>query len=275
MDRAAFFAALRKRDNSLFGTRLSQGQVEGIEAILDAFATHGDGNVRTLAYGLATAYTEVTRKMQPVREHFAKTDAEAIRSLDKWAREKGRTTGIYWRPDPETGLAYFGRGFVQLTWKDNYRESSADAGIDLVENPDAMFDPVISARILWRGLIDGRWNGHGKGVGYYLHRDPPDVVQARRTVNILDRAEEVAGYYEQFLAAIEAAGGWTDPAPTQSPHPRPRPDTGWPDFAQPAPSGAKGLAAGIAAVLAAAGLAISTALCRVPFLSDLISSCGG
>ena len=34
-------------------------------------------------------------------------------------------------------------------------------GVDLERDPDAMLDPVISARILIRGLIDGRWNGRG------------------------------------------------------------------------------------------------------------------
>lgn len=92
---------------------------------------------------------------------------------------------------------------MQLTWLDNYRRSSADAVVDLVANPDAMLNPVISARVLVKGLIDGRWNGQGKGVSHYL---PGDPVQARRTVNVLDKAQEIAGYYRQFLAALDKAG---------------------------------------------------------------------
>lgn len=33
--------------------------------------------------------------------------------------------------------------------------SSADAGVDLVANPDAMLDPKISARVLIRALFGG------------------------------------------------------------------------------------------------------------------------
>ncbi|MCB1484854.1 MAG: hypothetical protein KDJ17_08170 [Hyphomicrobiaceae bacterium] len=52
MDRAAFYASLRRKDSGVFGTSLSESQVKGMEGILDAFATHGDGRAKTLAYAL-------------------------------------------------------------------------------------------------------------------------------------------------------------------------------------------------------------------------------
>ena len=68
-----------------------------------------------------------------------------------------------------------------------------------------MLDPEISARVLIRGLLDGRWNGsEKKGLAAYL---PGRALEARRTVNGLDRALDVAGYYRSFLVAIQAAGG--------------------------------------------------------------------
>jgi hypothetical protein len=66
-----------------------------------------------------------------------------------------------------------------------------------------MLDPVISSRVLVKGLIDGRWNGKGFGISAYLPEDP---VQARRTVNALDEAQEIAGYYRQFMTALTLAG---------------------------------------------------------------------
>ena len=50
---------------------------------------------------------------------------------------------------------------------DNYRNSSKDAGVDLEKYPDKMLDPVVSARVLIRGIMDGRWNGKGKGIDFY------------------------------------------------------------------------------------------------------------
>lgn len=199
MDRTAFFAALRRRASGVFGTSLSQQQVDGITGILDAFATHGDDRDKTLAYALATAYHETGRRMVPVREGFAKDDATARRIVAK--RAYGQPAGKY-------GHVYYGRGQVQITWIDNYETSSTDAGYDLVAYPDKMLDPAISSRILIKGLLDGRWNGRGKGVAFYLPTNGPDDLQnARRTVNITDKWELIGGYYKAFLAAIKEAGG--------------------------------------------------------------------
>ena len=210
MDRASFYASLRNRSNTLFGTRLTAGQVDGMEGVLNAFASYGDGSRKTLAYALATVYGEVGRGMQPVREGFAKTDASARRAVEALARKRGPNSAVarYVQPQPPHGHVYYGRGYVQLTWKHNYAASSADAGVDLVANPDAVLDPEIGARILIKGLIDGRWNGAGKGIAHYL---PPngkdDLRNARRTVNVTDKWEKFAGFYQQFLTAIDAAGG--------------------------------------------------------------------
>ena len=45
------------------------------------------------------------------------------------------------------GYKYRGRGFIQLTGKSNYRAYSDVAGVDLVKNPDALLDPIISAKV--------------------------------------------------------------------------------------------------------------------------------
>ena len=206
MNRSAFFKAIR----SLFKRGLRQEQVDGINGILRAFVTHGDGREKTLAYALATAYHETGRKMAPVREGFAKTDAGARRAVNNLARRRGPNSAVarYAKPAGPHGHVYYGRGHVQLTWLDNYRRSSADAGVDLVADPDAMLDPEVSARVLIKGLIDGRWNGRGKGIAHYLpDHGRDDLKNARRTVNITDKWQLVGGYYSHFLAAIRAAGG--------------------------------------------------------------------
>lgn len=215
MNRAAFFASLRRRQSGVFGTSLSQGQVKGIEGILSAFESHGDGKADTLAYALATAYHETGGRMAPVREGFATSDAGARRAVQNLARKRGPESNVakYARPVGSHGHVYYGRGHVQLTWMDNYRASSADAGTDLVRNPDKMLDPEISARVLIKGLLDGRWNGRKKGLRYYLNKN--DLEGARRTVNVTDKWGTIAGYYRAFLAAIEAGGGWNQrDAPT-------------------------------------------------------------
>lgn len=217
MNREAFYASLRSRTSGVFGTSISQKQITGMEGILDAFTTHGDGRSKTLAYALATAYHETGGKMVPVREGFASSDASARRIVAK--RAYGKPAGKY-------GHVYYGRGQVQLTWEANYKASSADASYDLVADPDKMLDPVISARVLIKGLLDGRWNGKGKGIAFYLPTGgPDDLKNARRTVNITDKWEKIGGYYMAFLKAIDAAGGVpianTPAAPVNHPKPEP------------------------------------------------------
>ena len=223
MDKSTFYATLRKRKNPLFGDRISDRQIAGMEGIIKAFTDEvgepdPDLRAKFLAYTLATAYHETARRMSPVRETLANSDEQAINRLERWARQNGRTTNIYWRPEPPYGHAYFGRGQVQLTWKSNYEASSEDAGVDLVADPNKMLDPEISARVMIRGLLDGRWNAHGVGLMTYLRRE--DLQGARRTVNITDRWIEIAGHYAHFLDAIMTAGGAparSEPEPTRRP----------------------------------------------------------
>ncbi|MBA3576174.1 MAG: hypothetical protein H0W39_00960 [Sphingomonas sp.] len=225
MNRSKLYAVLRARDSGVFGTSLSQGQVDGIEGILNAFLTHGDSRAKTLAYGLATARREVGSGMQPVREGFAKSDKAARAYVAKNYPNKS-----YSKPKPPYGHVYYGRGLVQLTHDHNY----AAAGI--LDNPDIALQPEWAARYLFTGLLDGRWNGAGKGIAHYLPTSgPDDLKNARRTVNVTDHWQEIAGYYKAFLAAIEAAGGVPKPAQPQppvrpvpaapAPKPAPKPQT--------------------------------------------------
>jgi hypothetical protein len=212
MDRSRFYAALRSPGSGLFDGSLSQSQVDGMEGILDAMLAVGDGRAKTLAYALATAYHETGRRMVPVREGFASSDAGAIKAVAALAAKLGPNSAPakYGKPAGPYNLCYYGRGHVQLTWHDTYVRSSKDAGTDLERDPDRMLDPVISARILILGLVDGRWNGKGLGIAHYLpDAGPDDLMNARRTVNLTDRWDLVAGYYKAVLRAIEAAGGWS------------------------------------------------------------------
>lgn len=219
MNKQAFYAALRSRNSGIFGTSLGQRQVDGIEGLLAAFATHGDGKRDTLAYGLATAYHETGARMVPVREGFATTDAGARAAVARLAAQRGPHSppARYGKSTPPHGHAYYGRGHIQLTWNYNYRGSSKDAGVDLIKNPDAMLDPEISARVLWRGLLDGRWNRLGEGLRHYL--DQGDLTGARRTVNVQDKASLIAGYHQAFEAALKVAGMPTT-VPQRAPQPQ-------------------------------------------------------
>ena len=241
MNKELFFSTLRK---CLF-KKLSQSQVDGINGILEAFDQVGDSDKDTLAYALATAYHETGARMVPVREGFAKTDEGARKAVSALARKRGPNSAVarYARPAGSYGHVYYGRGHVQLTWLENYRGSSADAGVDLVKDPDAMLDPVISARVLVKGLIDGRWSGKRKGLAYYEgvddFLDQKEAEAARQTVNGSDKAALIAGYHKQFYDALTAADWQPKPKNT---------------VIKVKPTGKVGIGAAITAAIVSAGL---------------------
>lgn len=203
LDRKRFFDAIRP----LF-KGLSQSQVDGINRLLDAFLLHALVlDRRHLAYILATSLHETGRRMQPVREGFAKTDAGARAAVaNLFAR--GKISRNYALPN-EAGRSFYGRGDVQLTHEDNYRRMGRLLGIDLADNPDLALVAAISARILIEGITRGlslKGDFTGRAIEDYIAGNRCDYVGARRTVNGTDKAETIAGYARRFEAALIAGG---------------------------------------------------------------------
>jgi hypothetical protein len=186
-DLAAFFATVRAKLGPL-----KQGQVDGILRILAA--TEG-APLSHRAYMLATPWHETDATMQPVREAFRQSEA--------------------WRKKNLRYYPWYGRGDVQLTWEPNYRKADAalaKAGLinpgDLLANPDLAMRPDISAFILRHGMEGGWFTG--KKLSDYLPASGvatrAQYIQARRIINILDRADLVEDYAQAFERALRDGG---------------------------------------------------------------------
>ncbi|MDI1266805.1 MAG: hypothetical protein PS018_26430 [bacterium] len=202
MDRSKFFAALRARGSGVFGTSLSQGQVAGTESILDEAQKRGT-RLTWLAYMLATAYLETAHTMQPIEE-YGKGNG----------RKYGAKAGPY-------GKVYYGRGFVQLTWLENYQKAAAKLGVDFVQFPERVMEPRLAAAIMFDGMEQGWFAGDKIGrhtLARHIGGDKPDYVSARRIINGTDKAAAIAGYARAFEAALRGAG-----YVSQAPKPRPAP----------------------------------------------------
>lgn len=194
MDKDRFYDEIRA---SLFSGRLSQSQVDGINAKLDAFDRFGIRDDRWKAYMLATSYHETARTMQPVEE-LGKGRGKPYGKKIKHSGEP------YTWPDQ----IYYGRGDVQLTWYENYERMGKLLSIPLLENPDLALDLDISARIMIEGMTKGRSNrGDFTGVSLenYFNSYTDDPVNARKIINGLDKAKLIADYYFKFLEAIRKA----------------------------------------------------------------------
>ena len=202
IDRRSFFDAVRA---SLFGGRLSQPQVGGMSAVLDAWeTTRAGGDRRGLAYMLATTFHETAATMQPVRETLADSDAAAAARLESaWAR--GRLAFVrtpYWRPDAE-GKYWLGRGLVQLTHRANYERMARETGIDLVTDPARAMDMDVAVVILFCGMEKGLFTA--RKLADYFGAGRADWINARRIINGLDRAADVAAHGRAFLRALDGA----------------------------------------------------------------------
>lgn len=175
-----FFDHVRKS----FGP-LTQNQVDGFNIILAAT----DGmDIRHRAYILATAWHETARTMQPIEEYGKGA-----------GRPYSKQAGPY-------GHRYYGRGYVQLTWLDNYEKAGKKLGVDLVRHPEKALEPDIAARILVRGMVEGWFTG--KKLADYT-----DYPNMRRIVNGMDKAGTITGHAEKFETALSASPEPVQPVP--------------------------------------------------------------
>jgi predicted chitinase len=117
--------------------------------------------------------------MQPVKEAY-------------WLSEAWRKKNLRYFP-------YYGRGLIQITWKENYKKAGDKLEIDLVNSPDDALDLPTAVEIMFSGMEDGWFTG--KKLSDY----PSSYKQSRRIVNGLDKADVIAGYAERFEKSIEAA----------------------------------------------------------------------
>lgn len=188
-----FFSSVKA---SLFRNSLKPDQKKGLEAVLAA-AKDAGWPLAFVAYGLATAYHETAYTMQPVVEAF-------------WLSESWRERNLRYYP-------YHGRGYVQLTWKDNYERADNELGLQgrLIADLDLALDANIAARIMVRGMEEGWFCKDRSGNPYSLPRMVPkrgagnhaQFKEARRIINGKDKAATIAQYAQKFQDALEA-GGW-------------------------------------------------------------------
>lgn len=167
--RKAIFDQLRTRG------RLSKKQVAGVEFLLTKIEQTQDLLPNQAAYIMATIEWETARTFQPVREAFWLTE--------RWRKEHLR----YW--------PYYGRGYVQLTWRGNY------AYFNLADNPDQALDPETAWHVCYRGMMEGIFTGHD--LPTYCNRERTDFLAARRVVNGVDRATEIAAIAEAWAAVLD------------------------------------------------------------------------
>jgi len=113
-------------------------------------------------------------------------------------------------PDQQTGQTYYGRGLVQLTWKENYEKMDKKFSLngELVKHADLALDPELATKIIFSGMADGDFTG--KCLEDWIicedaATDETNFYDARTIVNAHDKASTIEGYAHKFAAAITHA----------------------------------------------------------------------
>lgn len=135
-----------------------------------------------IAYILATVQHETNNTFKPVREAY-------------WLSEEWRRINLRYYP-------YYGRGYVQLTWRFNYKKYGEILGINLLDNPDKVMDPNIALFILVDGMGKGRFTS--RKLGTYVNGGKTDFIGARDVVNPDDVPALIAGYAENWQPLISS-----------------------------------------------------------------------
>lgn len=187
INRKFFFDNAR---HSLFDGKLTPTQVSGLNAILDEWEhRHTNQDDRWLAYMLATTHHETDRKMAPIEEY---------------GRGKHRPYGSRVRMDrkpyADTPAIFYGRGFVQLTWYENYKKAGDLLQLDLLHQPELCLTLPVSTKIMFEGMMSGWFTG--KSLKNYFDGQKEDWRNARRIINGTDKADLIAGYGRKYYGCL-------------------------------------------------------------------------
>lgn len=195
IDKKKFFDEVRE---TLFSGKLTAKQVEGLELIIDGWLSDGrPDHILHLAYILATTYWETARTMQPVSEYGNNT--YFFNMYDKMgkrphiAKQLGNT-------ETGDGVAFRGRGYCQITGRRNYSFFTKVLGIDLVNHPDNAKEPATALKIMLYGMYNGSFTG--KKLSDYIDNKKKDYKNARRIINGIDKADQIASIAVKFESAL-------------------------------------------------------------------------
>lgn len=204
MNKAKLYEVI-KSDN-LLGSAITQSEVDGIEAVLKA-CKDASWPISFTSYGFATAYHETAHTFKPIKEYGEPTYFTKMYDINGARPALAAANG---NTSPGDGAKYFGRGYVQLTWKNNYAKAEKKCGIiGLVKNPELALIEENAAKIMISGMTEG-WFAPGKSCSKYLNSDDKlatlaQFIEARKIINGSDKNELIASYAIKFQNALHVS----------------------------------------------------------------------
>ena len=163
----------------------------------DARFADTDTDRRKLAYCLATFKWETAHTMQPIDERGG--DAYFNRRYGPQT-SVGKMLGNTKAGD---GALYHGRGYVQITGRNNYAKAKKLTGVDLISEPNRAKEQELAYQIAIQGMMDGWFTG--KKLSNYFIGENADYLNARRIINGQDQAEKIADIARNYSEILREA----------------------------------------------------------------------
>ena len=194
VNREQFYAGIRT--NSLFDT-ITQEQVDSMNAILDEWDKRQLPDFRWLAYMLGTIYHETGRTMLPIEE-VGKGSGHKYGQHIKYSGE------AYTTPNQ----IYYGRGYTQNTWYEIYdmltqaakTSDYSNDSWDFLNHPELLLQVVPSVWATFYCMLNGKYTG--VSLKHYFTPDLEDWTSARKIINGLDCAGQIADYSKRFYKSL-------------------------------------------------------------------------
>jgi hypothetical protein len=129
------------------------------------------------------------------------------KKVNKGAQVGAKATGKeakLFTDDDGAELEYYGRGYVQLTWWQNYASTGAaiGEGLNLLFDPERALVPSVAYAVMARGMITGEGFANGRKLSTFFHGAHTDYPGARAMVNGIDHKDDIAKIAELFEAIL-------------------------------------------------------------------------
>ncbi len=100
--------------------------------------------------------------------------------------------------------AFYGRGYVQLTWWSNYAAAgvAVGRGMGLLLDPELVKTPEVAYALMSHGMRTGEGFAYGRRFSQFFLGSATDYVGARRMVNGSDHATDIAAIATKFQAIL-------------------------------------------------------------------------
>jgi putative chitinase len=214
-NRETFLAQYQRYYRQTRRKELTQRQIDALYFLLSQIENDNSWQmIEHLAYALGTVMHETAFTFEPIDE---------LGGFAYFERRYGYNTAVGKRlgnDAPGEGAKYHGRGDVQITGETNYErleidlrknypaliaefEARTGQSFDLTDSPAQAKDKAIAYAVMAFGMYHGRFTG--KSFATYIYPGHVDYVNARRIINGLDRANDIAAHARAFEAALRAA----------------------------------------------------------------------